>query len=112
MTTIASAKTTDDPPRQNPAVSYRVEVPVCRSSAHLIELLAASSRVPSDEDLVRLNKKYKARRCAYIDSEQLRVIREHGPLTIGEDAGILIEVEHEVRSVKTRWFAFSVPPTE
>jgi len=109
-TAVASAKTTDNLTSHGPPVQYKIEVPVCRSSAHLIELLAASSRVPADDDLARLNKKYKAKRCTYIDSTELRVIRDHGPLTIGKDTGVLIEVEHQVKTKKTIWFAFSAPP--
>jgi len=113
MTAAASAKTTDEIAPSGPAVRYKIEIPVCRSSAHLIELLAASSRVPSEDDVARLNKKYKAKRCIYIDATELTVIRDHGPLTIGKDTGVLIEVEQLVRA-KTRvtWFAFSAPPGE
>ena len=103
------AATTLDRPEDSTRVVTSMEIPVCRSSKHLTELLKASGTVPSDAELATFNAKYKTQRCAYIDTRLLRVISEKGPATIGETQGIIIEVEHLVK--KTRWFALSSAPS-
>jgi len=102
-TSAVHARSAEDAPT-GPQVREVLEILACRTPETLLKMLGTGV-IPTDAEIIALNKRHKQPQCELIDSAELRVVRETRRVMIQDITGSVLEVSRLLD--KRAWYVFS-----